>query len=155
MAINVAINYTWFNYLKENLEATDDELNYLKKLHGIASSQIISEMQHETSPLPSVIIDDFLYQGNLDHANNMKLLRELGIKHIINVCDFRLKKEILKAFDVLWIDLHDIPLADISQHFNATNEFLNACKSKKEKVLVHCQMGVSRSSTIVLAYLLK
>ncbi|CAF0946036.1 unnamed protein product [Adineta steineri] len=43
----------------------------------------------------------------------------------------------------------------INQYFEKTNDFLLSCKEKKEKVLVHCQMGISRSSSIVLAYLMK
>jgi protein-tyrosine phosphatase len=148
-------NYGWFDYLKESMEATNEEIDYLILLHGLKSKQRVSGIKNETDDFPSMIIDDFLYHGELAHARNIELLRKLDIRHIITVCDFKLKKEIFNNFNVLWIDLHDIPLADISQYFDQTNEFLNACKSKNEKVLVHCQMGVSRSSSIVLAYLLK
>ena len=85
----------------------------------------------------------------------MKQLKELGIRHIISVYDLPLKKEIADHFDVVLINLEDIHEAYIRQHFDRTNEFLHACRFKNEKVLVHCQMGISRSSSIVLAYLLK
>jgi len=143
--------YTWFDYLKENLEATDDELDYLKRLHELKTRErTVENVNH-----PSMIIDDFLYHGELSHARNIDLLRELNIRNIITVYNVKLKKEILNNFNVLWIDIHDIPLADISEYFEETNKFLDACKTKNEKVLVHCQMGVSRSASIVLAYLLK
>ncbi|CAF4057535.1 unnamed protein product [Adineta steineri] len=85
----------------------------------------------------------------------MKLLRDLNIRHIINTCHVPLEEEIIKKSNVLWIDMQDEEDVDINQYFEKTNDFLLSCKEKKEKVLVHCQMGISRSSSIVLAYLMK
>jgi len=100
-------------------------------------------------------IDDFLFHGDLGHASNMNLLKQLDIRHIVNICDCELDDEIKQAFEVLWINLDDTLGVDIRQHFDKTNDFLLKCKEKNEKVLVNCQMGISRSSTIVLAYLMK
>lgn len=47
--------------------------------------------------------------------------------------------------------LDDSLTADIRQYFNVCVEFIN----KHSKVLVHCQSGISRSATIVIAYLMK
>ena len=155
MASNCGTNYGWFDYLKESIEATTEEIDYLKRLHELKSRERVSAVTCVADDLPSMVIDDFLYHGEFIHARNIELLQKLDVRHIITVCDFKLKKEIFNIFNVLWIDLHDIPLADISQYFQQTNEFLEMCRSKNEKVLVHCQMGVSRSSSIILAYLLK
>ncbi len=70
-----------------------------------------------------------------------------------NTCDESLKKEIQKNFNVLWINLNKGLNTNISQHFEKTNDFLLSCKEKNEKVLVQCHMVISRSSSIVLAYL--
>jgi protein-tyrosine phosphatase len=67
----------------------------------------------------------------------------------------RLPKFITENFNVLWINILDDCKTNIKEYFKQTNEFLYLCKEKNEKVLVHCQMGISRSSTIVLAYLIK
>ncbi|CAF1649443.1 unnamed protein product [Rotaria magnacalcarata] len=48
-----------------------------------------------------------------------------------------------------------MPATNIRQYFDQANEFLHSCKNKNERVLIHCQLGISRSSSIVLAYLLK
>ena len=142
------------HYLKENLQATNEEIDYLKRLCSIKLNQ--KEFPKlQIGRKPSMIIDDFLYHGDLGHALNVNLLKEIGIQHIINVCDFALDKEVIDNFDVLWIKINDDLSASISKHFESTNDFLNVCKQKNEKVLVHCQMGISRSSAIILAYLLK
>jgi len=142
--------------LRKLFNATDDELAYLK--------MILDLRMKKRQPLasgnsgygyPSVVIDNFLYHGDLGHASNIGLLNQLGIRHIINISDCSLDERITEKFNVLWISLYDELRADIKKHFDETNQFLYNCKEKNEKVLVHCQMGISRSSSIVLAYLMK
>jgi len=142
------------DYLRDKNQATNEELLYFiefmqlrdKKTHSIANFN---------SSNPSIVIDDFLYHGDIWHAGNFKLLKDLGIQHILNVSDTSLKEEITTNFNVLWVSIGDHPRVNISQHFEKTNDFLFSCKVKNEKVLVHCEMGISRSSSIVLAYLMK
>ena len=144
------------DYLKESFNATDEELTYLDILLNLRVKTRLSTTTGQSFyRSPSVVIDDFLYHGDLGHASNIKLLNELGIRHIVNVCDLQLEKEIQDNFHVLWINLYDEFRADIKKHFDETNQFLYECKQKGEKVLVHCQMGISRSSSIVLAYLMR
>lgn len=152
---NVWMIDTMKHYLTNDLRATSDEIEYLKHLYGLKSKPRDTPIKRPGPRLPSVIIDGFLYHGDLGHAQNMNLLNELGIEHIINVCDCPLDKNIVEHLNVLWINVNDELSADIGKHFERTNSFLYTCKQKGEKVLVHCQMGISRSSTIVLAYLIK
>jgi protein-tyrosine phosphatase len=143
-------------YLKDTFNATDEELTYLDEILNLRGKKRESATTgRHTYGSPSVVIDDFLYHGDLGHASNLKLLNQLGIRHIIDVCDLQLDKQILENFNVLWINLNDELKADIKKHFDETNQFLYDCKQKNEKVLVNCQMGISRSSSIVLAYLMK
>ena len=142
-------------YLTDNLHATNEEIDYLKRLYALKLKPSGDPAKRPGPRKPSTIIDNFLYHGDLGHAQNRSVLNGLGIQHIVNVCDQWLGKEITDHFNVLWIKLSDELSADVRQHFDRTNSFLNECKQKGEKVLVHCQMGISRSSAIVLAYLLK
>ncbi|CAF0933426.1 unnamed protein product [Adineta steineri] len=144
------------DYLRKSLKATDDELTYLKSLLDLRHKKCqLLESERNIYGFPSLVIDGFLYHGDFDHASNIRLLNELNIQHIIDVCDCRLEQYIIDKFNVLWINLHDELRSDIKKYFDETNQFLYNCKQKNEKVLVHCQMGISRSSTIVLAYLMK
>ncbi|CAF3007016.1 unnamed protein product [Rotaria sp. Silwood2] len=142
------------NILKEEMKATDEELIYFDKLQQLRY-QKWEHFPDVDGENPSVVIDDFLYHGDIGHASNVSLLIKLGIRHIVNTCDESLKTEITHNFNVLWISIDDDLRANINQYFQQTNDFLFSCKQKKEKVLVHCQMGISRSSSIVLAYLMK
>jgi hypothetical protein len=144
------------SHLRKFFNATDDELTYLQRLSDLRKekTRLLSSEPHGYS-FPSVVIDDFLYHGDLGHASNIGLLSQLNIRHIINICDCPLDKFIVEKYNVLRINLYDEFQTDIKKHFDQTNEFLSNCKAKNEKVLVHCQMGISRSSSIVLAYLMK
>jgi len=152
-----SIGYT-ADHLQKFFNATDDELAYLKSILDLRTKKrkpVTLESNGFGYGYPSVVIDNFLYHGNLGHASNTNLLNQIGIRHIVNVCDCPLDKKITDNFNVLWINLYDELKTDIKKHFDETNEFLYNCKEKNEKVLVHCQMGISRSSSIVLAYLMK
>jgi protein-tyrosine phosphatase len=140
--------------LKTEAHANDDEIGYLERLLKIQKEKTNGE--RASSRQPSIVIDDFLYHGDLGHAIDINLLLDLGIQHIINLCDCPLDNEIIDVFDVLWIhDLEDSFQGNIRSHFDQTNEFISKCKEQNEKVLVHCQAGISRSSSIVLAYLIR
>jgi len=104
---------------------------------------------------PSLVLDDFLFLGNMQHATNRESLERFQIKNILNVCDLRLSQSIIDNFNVIHIPMPDEPRTNIKQHFDRTNELLHEIYEKKERCLVHCAAGISRSATIVLAYLMK
>ncbi|CAF1116226.1 unnamed protein product, partial [Adineta ricciae] len=137
-----------------DLKATNEEIAYLKELCQIKTKDRGIPKKRPNVRLPSTILDKFLYHGDLGHAKNYNLLQEIGIKHILNVSDIELDNEIRDNFNVLWINIGDELGVNIENYFEQTNKFLRLCQNKNEKVLVHCQMGVSRSSSIILAYLI-
>ncbi|XP_051965130.1 dual specificity protein phosphatase 26-like isoform X2 [Xyrauchen texanus] len=54
----------------------------------------------------------------------------------------------------LGIEAQDSPTFDMSANFNIGAQFIHTALKEGGKILVHCHVGVSRSATVVLAYLM-
>ncbi|RMY46989.1 hypothetical protein D0863_15731 [Hortaea werneckii] len=108
-----------------------------------------------------------LYIGGL-HAlySHPHLLREAKISHILSVIDFEISTEgngtgnessgVLEGYHHLMIREDDEPNANLLQHFETTNQFIEEGlqDGKGSGVFVHCAMGKSRSATVCCAYLM-
>ncbi|KAG7216415.1 hypothetical protein INR49_021667 [Caranx melampygus] len=101
-----------------------------------------------------------LYIGNVAVAQNRKTLHKLGITHVLNAAHSKQGSIGDQSFYGNTCVYFGIPAED-SDHFDLTQYFKPAAdfiqkglKSKDGKVLVHCIMGVSRSATLALVYLM-
>ncbi|PIL24663.1 hypothetical protein GSI_12547 [Ganoderma sinense ZZ0214-1] len=89
-------------------------------------------------------------------AVNEEQLVAIGVTHIVSILERRPKypAALKKQLKTLHIPLQDGETADILQHFDTTTAFIkSALEDKRNTVLVHCAMGISRSATVVSAYL--
>ncbi|KAJ3520812.1 hypothetical protein NMY22_g12580 [Coprinellus aureogranulatus] len=103
-------------------------------------------------PSCSEIIDGKLYLGNLSANLSAEYRAGLGITHIVSVCTDCSST----GPNHLVISVDDNEYEDILVHIPKAVEFIDkALQEEGGKVLVHCVMGVSRSPTIVAAYLMK
>ena len=57
--------------------------------------------------------------------------------------------------NVLPIYIADTPKTDISCYFSAVNEFILLNRRRGIPVLLHCKAGISRSATILCAFLMQ
>ena len=89
-------------------------------------------------------------------AKNEHLIDALNIRAIINVCatSFPNAFEHDPSFSYFNIFENDVPSTNLRQYFDATFKFIE--KHVKDcGVLIHCAAGISRSTTILIAYLMK
>lgn len=103
-----------------------------------------------------------IYIGDCYCAKNKPYLKQLGITHVVNTAEGKLLGMVDTDADYykhsgikyLGLPLMDLPVTDISCHFYEVSDFIHDALRSGGKVLVHCLMGLSRSSTCVLAYLM-
>lgn len=81
-------------------------------------------------------------------------VREYGITCIIN-CTVDSPLLNMPLVETMRISIDDLPTANISTHFEKCVDKIAETKARGGKTLVHCMAGVSRSASIVLAYLMK
>jgi protein-tyrosine phosphatase len=109
--------------------------------------------RYSNAEYPSEIVPNFMYLGSWVTANSLRILQDLQVTRVINatdVCDMPFKAEM----NYLHCPLDDNPKADIQQFFDQAMLFLKDAQAKHERVLIHCQMGMSRSSTLAVLWVM-
>ncbi|KAJ3533312.1 hypothetical protein NMY22_g7384 [Coprinellus aureogranulatus] len=93
-----------------------------------------------------------LWLGDLLSALNTKMLREKGVRSVLSV--MRGRVTVHETFIRHQVALDDLEDEDILVHMGPCIKFIEKELAKGHGVLVHCQAGVSRSATILTAYLM-
>ncbi|KIK34485.1 hypothetical protein CY34DRAFT_97914 [Suillus luteus UH-Slu-Lm8-n1] len=96
------------------------------------------------------IITDNVFIGNLSAALSTDVRKKLGITHILSVCTEYSSTD----HNHLTIPVQDSEYEDLLIHLPRACSFIQSALAQGGKVLVHCAMGVSRSPTVVCAYLM-
>jgi protein-tyrosine phosphatase len=102
------------------------------------------------------IIDGYLYLGSRFDSENYEMIRGKGITAIINVTPnepnyFSDNPE----FNYLRCPIEDNVNAEIELYFDVCADFIEEMRNDGRTTLVHCRGGISRSPSIVIAYLIK
>ncbi|WOH13651.1 hypothetical protein DCAR_0833161 [Daucus carota subsp. sativus] len=99
-------------------------------------------------------IADHVYLGSDAVAKNREILRQNGITHVLNcvgfVCPEYFKSDLV--YKTLW--LRDSPTEDITSILYDVFDYFEDVREQGGRVLVHCCQGVSRSTSLVIAYLM-
>uniref|UniRef100_A0A6G1SKS7 protein-tyrosine-phosphatase n=1 Tax=Aceria tosichella TaxID=561515 RepID=A0A6G1SKS7_9ACAR len=99
-----------------------------------------------------------LFLGNLSAALNKDEISRLGITDMITIEIRPLQASELASCvkRYLFLNAMDHSKQDVMSHFETSNEFIeNALKDPTNKVYIHCVAGISRSATLVIAYVMK
>lgn len=98
--------------------------------------------------LPSLLL------GAEADACNDDALHEHRITHVLSLT-MNAAKVAEKPVLHCHVPMLDSPDEDIVAHFDACFQFLATAQAGGGRVLIHCQMGISRAPTIVIAFLMK
>ena len=99
---------------------------------------------------------DYLYLGDGVGSRQCQHLNEHGINSVINMAPSSDPTQCFNSNNsFLDIDIHDSLDVNISQYFPKTYQFIENNHKRGNKILVHCHAGISRSASIVIAYLMK
>lgn len=95
-----------------------------------------------------------LHIGSQDAATNLQDLQEKGVTHILNVA-FYISNPFDNQFVCETIEVADEPGANITALFPRCFEFIESARQQGGGVLVHCNAGISRSSSVIAGYLMQ
>ncbi|XP_017288784.1 LOW QUALITY PROTEIN: dual specificity protein phosphatase 13-like [Kryptolebias marmoratus] len=101
-----------------------------------------------------------LFIGDMSVANDRYSLWKQGITHVVNAAHGRMYCQGSHDFygpsvDYYGVPADDSPTFELSGYFFPAADYIrNALNADGVRVLVHCAVGVSRSASLVLAYLM-
>lgn len=104
-----------------------------------------------------------IYIGDAAAAKNKTYLRMMGITHVLNAAEGCRYGQVdtghsyyrdMPNVRYMGFPMMDTPSQDIARYFYVAAKFIDSAISSGGKVLVHCLVGMSRSATCVLAYLM-
>jgi atypical dual specificity phosphatase len=101
----------------------------------------------------SCVLPDLLYLGPVSATGNAAFLERQGITHILSIGKSPASRIEGITYERLSLtDEEDSPINDVAEK---ACDIIDAAAAAKGKVLVHCSAAISRSPTIVAAYLMK
>ncbi|XP_034950054.1 dual specificity protein phosphatase 3 [Chelonus insularis] len=103
-----------------------------------------------------------IFIGDASTAKNREYLMRIGVTHVVNAAEGNRFGHVntnqnyysTTPIKYLGLPLTDLPSVDISQYFNVVANFIDDAIRSGGKVFVHCMLGISRSSTCVIAFLM-
>ncbi|CAG2158651.1 unnamed protein product [Oppiella nova] len=99
-------------------------------------------------------IFDYLYLGSEWNASNFEELKGKGVGKILNVTR-EIDNFFPGMFDYYNIRVYDDDSTEMLKYWDKTFRYIRKAKDEGSKVLVHCKKGISRSASVVLAFVMK
>lgn len=106
-----------------------------------------------TPDLQVGVVFPWLLIGSQDVALDETELEKYEITHILNLASL-VENRFPEKYEYLHIEVRDLPDSNIIQYFPECISFINKAKNTDGRVLVHCNAGVSRASSVTIAYVM-
>ncbi|PPR06765.1 hypothetical protein CVT26_003917 [Gymnopilus dilepis] len=110
------------------------------------------EISNASTSAASLIYGPYLYLGPRTSAS-AAFIKAHNITHILSIGATPASTDLPVTYHRL--SLVDDPSISITEICDLANEFIESVKASGGRVLVHCSAAVSRSPTVVAAYLMK
>ncbi len=147
------------NYAKFKSLLPYQDYEYYRDITYYYKDLFIGKARSYLQPLWSIKytatqITDHIYISDLASAFNKSCLINDGITHILTLV---LGIEPIFPQDFIYknIPIRDTVQQDLTLYLNECCDFIQQAINSGGKVLVHCSYGISRSSSIVIAYLMQ
>nr|CAB3240197.1 DUSP dual specificity phosphatase [Phallusia mammillata] len=131
------------------LERKESNGSYIKSVQDQLSPGMVIDNKPD---LQMAQLRHSLFVSSQDPAVDKGLLHKHGVTHILNVAG--LPNFFPNDFQYMSLMLYDTPEFKICDVFQDCFSFINTALDNGGKVLIHCNAGVSRSVTILLAYIM-
>ena len=102
---------------------------------------------------PSLIFPG-IFLGSYRNACHQEEIKNLEINYVLN-CAMECYDHYNSNIKYLHLKLNDLPNFNIRPYLDKAADFINECKEKNGCILIHCQMGISRSTSCLIAYMIK
>lgn len=115
--------------------------------------------EHLQEVLPHLFIGDIVAAQSSNLLSSRSITRLVDLSNMFPGASDERVVEVTEGTDApvvsrLEVHVEDAASEDMSWAFDACNAYIEACRQRGEIVLVHCFQGKSRSSTIVIGYLM-
>ncbi|XP_059470264.1 dual specificity protein phosphatase MPK-4 [Neocloeon triangulifer] len=137
-------------------EGSASKMSLAKQISKKKGGDQLSRDDFDAGP-PSVdVIEPGLLLGNLTTALDLEMLELHGVNHVLTVDSVPLPRSVteISYIKTKFIQVTDNEKEALILHFDDGVQFINQAM-ESGVVLVHCYYGVSRSATLVLAFLMK
>ncbi|XP_054155134.1 protein phosphatase Slingshot homolog 2-like isoform X2 [Oppia nitens] len=136
-------------YIRTKIEKElKKDLNCFKSFIDEEILKILGQMDESSK------IFDYLYLGSEWNASNYEELKGKGVGKILNVTR-EIDNFFPGMFDYYNIRVYDEDSTEMLKYWDKTFKYIRKAKDEGSKVLVHCKKGISRSASVVLAFVMK
>lgn len=96
-----------------------------------------------------------LFLGNIETTRDKLFLHRNNIHYVLSLTRNPVKFDKDDKIIHIQIPLRDAPYEDIISYFDVLHNFIHEGLNNDKGVYVHCDMGISRSSTAIISYLMR
>ncbi len=131
---------------------------YDEKIPDYTQDEMLQQMWDNKYDIHEVYPNLFL--SNRNTAENIEIIEEKGINVIICITNGGRSGDVITKYAQMGIDyysysLSDVPNSNIKPIADIVVKIIDHYLSLGKKVLVHCEMGISRSVSLVIAYIMQ